>query len=92
MTLWDPFGVSRAPVRATVSDMGLLLLGRMLDLKDLRAMLAFVGENARQFTADYGSVSPASIRSAAIQRINNRVDLDCRVATRLARTICSVVR
>jgi len=43
-------------------DSGLLLL----DLKDLRAMLAFVGENAKQFTTDYGNVSPASI--GAIQR------------------------
>ncbi|MHB8058940.1 MAG: helicase HerA-like domain-containing protein, partial [Desulfuromonadaceae bacterium] len=43
-------------------DNGLLLL----DLKDLRAMLAFVGENAKQFTTDYGNVSTASI--GAIQR------------------------
>jgi DNA helicase HerA-like ATPase len=91
VTLWDPFGAGGHPVRATVSDMGPLLLGRMLDLndtqngvlnlvfkvaddngmllldlKDLRAMLAFVGENARQFTTDYGNVSAASI--GAIQR------------------------
>lgn len=91
VTLWDPFGTSGHPVRATVSDMGPLLLGRMLDLnetqsgvlnlvfkvaddngmllldlKDLRAMLAYVGENAKQFTTDYGNVSPASI--GAIQR------------------------
>jgi DNA helicase HerA-like ATPase len=91
VTLWDPFGSSGHPVRATVSDMGPLLLGRMLDLndtqsgvlnlvfkvaddngmllldlKDLRAMLAFVGENARQFTTEYGNVSSASI--GAIQR------------------------
>jgi hypothetical protein len=91
VTLWDPFGASGHPVRATISDMGPLLLGRMLDLnetqsgvlnlvfkvaddngmllldlKDLRAMLAFVGENAKQFTTDYGNVSTASI--GAIQR------------------------
>jgi len=91
VTLWDPFGESGHPVRATVSDMGPLLLGRMLDLnetqsgvlnlvfkvaddnglllldlKDLRAMLAYVGENAKQFTTEYGNVSPASI--GAIQR------------------------
>jgi DNA helicase HerA-like ATPase len=91
VTLWDPFGEAGHPVRATVSDMGPLLLGRMLDLnetqggvlnlvfkvaddnglllldlKDLRAMLAFVGENARQFTTEYGNVSAASI--GAIQR------------------------
>jgi DNA double-strand break repair helicase HerA and related ATPase len=91
VTLWDPFGTSGHPVRATVSDMGPLLLGRMLDLndtqsgvlnlvfkvaddnglllldlKDLRAILAFVGENAKQFTTEYGNVSSASI--GAIQR------------------------
>src|SRR5574340_929517 len=91
VTLWDPFGEAGHPVRATVSDMGPLLLSRMLDLnetqsgvlnlvfkvaddnglllldlKDLRSMLAFVGENAKQFTTDYGNVSTASI--GAIQR------------------------
>ena len=91
VTLWDPFGETGHPVRATVSDMGPLLLGRMLDLnetqsgvlnlvfkvaddnglllldlKDLRTMLAFVGENARQFTSEYGNVSAASV--GAIQR------------------------
>jgi DNA helicase HerA-like ATPase len=43
-------------------DSGLLLL----DLKDLRAMLQFVGDNSRQFTTQYGNVSAASI--GAIQR------------------------
>jgi uncharacterized protein len=91
VTLWDPFGEAGHPVRATISDMGPLLLSRMLDLnetqsgvmnlvfkvaddnglllldlKDLRAMLAFVGENAKEFTTDYGNVSAASI--GAIQR------------------------
>ncbi|MFP5382089.1 MAG: helicase HerA-like domain-containing protein [Gammaproteobacteria bacterium] len=91
VTLWDPFGEAGHPVRATVSDMGPLLLSRMLDLnetqsgvlnlvfkvaddnglllldlKDLRSMLAFVGDNARQFTTEYGNVSAASI--GAIQR------------------------
>ncbi len=90
-TLWDVFGEQGHPVRATISDMGPLLLGRMLDLndtqlgvlnlvfkvaddnglllldlKDLRAMLSYVGENAKQFTTDYGNVSAASI--GAIQR------------------------
>ncbi len=91
VTLWDPFGEMGHPVRATVSDMGPLLLSRMLDLnetqsgvlnlvfkvaddnglllldlKDLRAMLSYVGENAREFTTEYGNVSSASI--GAIQR------------------------
>jgi DNA helicase HerA-like ATPase len=43
-------------------DQGLLLL----DAKDLRAMLQYVGDNAAQFTTQYGNVSSASI--GAIQR------------------------
>ena len=91
VTLWDVFGEMGHPVRATVSDMGPLLLARMLDLnetqtgvlnlvfkiaddnglllldlKDLRSMLTFVGENAKQFTTQYGNVSAASV--GAIQR------------------------
>lgn len=90
-TLWDVFAAQGHPVRATVSDMGPLLLARMLalnetqqgvlnlvfkiaddqgllllDMKDLRAMLQHVGDNASQFTTEYGNVSAASI--GAIQR------------------------
>ena len=90
-TLWDVFGEQGHPVRATVSDMGPLLLGRMLglnetqagvinlvfkiaddagmlllDLKDLRAMLQHVGDNASKFTTEYGNISAASV--GAIQR------------------------
>jgi len=90
-TLWDVFGEQGHPVRATVSDMGPLLLGRMLalndtqqgvmalvfkiaddngmlllDLKDLRSMLQYVGDNAKQFQTEYGNISPASV--GAIQR------------------------
>lgn len=90
-TLWDVFGEQGHPVRATVSDMGPLLLSRMLDLndtqagvlnlvfkiaddnglllldmKDLRSMLQHVGDNAKQFTTEYGNISAASI--GAIQR------------------------
>ncbi len=90
-TLWDVFGEQGHPVRATVSDMGPLLLARMLDLndtqagvlnlifkiaddnglllldmKDLRAMCQYVGDNARDFTTTYGNVSAASV--GAIQR------------------------
>ena len=91
VVFWDVFGASGHPVRATVSDMGPLLLGRMLnlnetqagvlnlvfkiaddngllllDLKDLRAMLRYVGDNTGAFTTEYGNVSAASI--GAIQR------------------------
>ena len=90
-TLWDVFGEQGHPVRATISDMGPLLLGRMLDLndtqmgvlnlvfkiaddngmllldlKDLRAMLQYVGDNGKQFTTEYGNISSASV--GAIQR------------------------
>ena len=88
---WDVFGEAGHPVRATISDMGPMLLARLLnlndtqagvlqlvfkvaddngmlllDLKDLRAMVQHVGENARTFTTEYGNVSAASI--GAIQR------------------------
>ncbi|WP_293750606.1 helicase HerA-like C-terminal domain-containing protein [Limnohabitans sp. Rim8] len=90
-TLWDVFGEQGHPVRATLSDMGPLLLTRMLglnetqagvlnlvfkiaddngllllDMKDLRAMLQYVGDNAKQFTTEYGNISAASV--GAIQR------------------------
>jgi DNA helicase HerA-like ATPase len=91
VVFWDVFGQGGHPVRATISDMGPLLLGRtlglndtqrgvltlvfkiaddngllLLDAKDLRAMVQFVGENAKRFTTDYGNISVASI--GAIQR------------------------
>lgn len=91
VTFWDAFGKQGHPMRATISDMGPLLLGRMLnlndtqagvlnlvfkiaddhgllllDLKDLRAMLQYVGDSAKDFTTEYGNVSVASI--GAIQR------------------------
>ena len=74
VVFWDVFGENGHPVRATVSEMGPLLLGRLLDLndtqagvlnmvfkiadesglllldlKDLRAMLQYVADNADQF-------------------------------------------
>lgn len=91
VAFWDVFGAQGHPVRTTISEMGPLLLGRLLglnevqagvlsivfkiaddngwlllDLKDLRAMLQFTGENAAQFTVQYGMISAASI--GAIQR------------------------
>ena len=88
---WDIFGEHGVPIRVTVSDMGPMLLSRLLgltdvqsgvlnvvfrvaddhgllllDLKDLRAMLQYVGDNRAEFTTQYGNVSTASI--GAIQR------------------------
>ena len=91
VTFWDVFGRRGHPLRVTISDMGPLLLGRMLnlnevqqgvlalvfkiaddngllllDLKDLRAMVQIVGDNAGEYTTEYGNISTASI--GAIQR------------------------
>ena len=88
---WDVFGEQGHPVRATISEMGPLLLSRMmelndvqegvlniafrvadeqglllLDLKDLRAMLAYLAEHADELTTQYGNVSKATI--GTIQR------------------------
>ncbi|MCD7059412.1 helicase HerA-like C-terminal domain-containing protein [Pelagibacterium xiamenense] len=89
--LWDLFGRQGHPVRTTVSEMGPLLLSRILDLndtqegvlnaafaladdeglllldfKDLRALLAHVGERRKELSTLYGNISTATI--GAIQR------------------------
>ncbi len=91
VVLWDIFGEKGHPVRATVSDLGPLLLARLLnlneiqsgvlqiifriaddqgmlllDFKDLRAMVQYIGDNAKAFTTQYGNISTASV--GAIQR------------------------
>jgi DNA double-strand break repair helicase HerA and related ATPase len=96
VVFWDVFGEQGHPVRATVSEIGPLLLDRLLDLndtqagvlnmvfkiaddklaedkrwlllniKDLRAMLQYVADNADQFKTQYGNVSAASV--GTIQR------------------------
>ena len=91
VAFWDVFAKSGHPVRATISDMGPLLIGRLLnlndtqqgvltlvfkvaddngllllDMKDLRSMLQYVGDNAKDFQTGYGNISAASI--GAIQR------------------------
>jgi len=91
VVFWDIFGKQGHPVRTTVSDLGPLLLARLLnlndvqsgvlslvfriaddngllllDLKDLQAMVRSVGDNARDYTTNYGNISAASI--GAIQR------------------------
>jgi DNA helicase HerA-like ATPase len=88
---WDIFGQQGNPLRTTISEIGPLLLSRvlnlnevqsgvltlifkiaddngmlLLDLKDLRAMTQFVGDNADRFKTQYGNISTASI--GAIQR------------------------
>jgi DNA helicase HerA-like ATPase len=91
VVFWDLFEEQGHPVRATISEMGPLLLSRLmdlnetqegvlniafrvadeqglllLDLKDLRAMLAFVAEHAAELTTQYGNVSKATV--GTIQR------------------------
>ncbi|WGE68175.1 DUF853 domain-containing protein [Actinobacillus equuli subsp. haemolyticus] len=91
VSYWDVFGESGIPLRTTISEMGPMLLSRLLnlnetqegllnlvfrvaddrglllvDLKDLRALLKFVAENAKEFQVEYGNVSAASV--GAIQR------------------------
>lgn len=83
---WDLFGEGGLPVRTTISEMGPLLLSRilnlndtqtgvmnivfrvaddkgllLLDLKDLRAMVQYVGDHAKEYTLDYGNISSQSI-------------------------------
>ncbi len=88
---WDVFGEQGIPVRATIEDMGALLLARLLnlndtqsavltiifkiakdndweliDLKDLKKMLEYLGSDTSKFISAYGNISVASI--GAIQR------------------------
>ena len=90
-TFWDVYGKNGLPLRTTVTEMGPLLLGRILglndtqtdiltvvfriaddmlaedqnmlliDTKDLRSMLQYVSENAKELSLKYGNISPQSI-------------------------------
>lgn len=91
VVFWDLYGERGHPLRTTVSEMGPLLLSRvlnlnetqsgllslafrvaddqgllLLDFKDLRALVQYVGDHADEFKTEYGNVSKASI--GAIQR------------------------
>ena len=88
---FDIYGKKGIPVRTTISDMGPLLIARilnlnetqtavlqlifkiaddnsllLLDLKDLKAMVKFAGDNAKDLTTEYGNISTQSV--GAIQR------------------------
>ena len=83
---WDVYGEKGLPLRTTISEMGPILLSRILglnevqsdilsvvfkiaddegllliDTKDLRAMLSYVGENAKQYSLKYGNMSSQSL-------------------------------
>ncbi len=91
VTFWDILGEQGHPVRATVAEMGPLLLARLLelseaqegilniafrladeeglallDLKDLQALLVWLGQNRARLSLRYGNISTASV--GAIQR------------------------
>lgn len=91
VTFWDLFGEKGHPIRATVAEMGPLLLSRLmdltdvqegvlnvafrvadeeglplLDLKDLQALLVWVGQNAKDLSLRFGNVAASSV--GAIQR------------------------
>lgn len=85
-TFWDVYGEAGLPLRATISEMGPLLLARIMDLndtqtdiltiifkiaddegmllldsKDLRSMIQYVSENAKEYGARYGNLSKQSL-------------------------------
>lgn len=85
-TFWDVYGEKGLPLRTTISEMGPLLLGRILELndiqsdiltiifkiaddeglllldtKDLRSMIQYVTENAKEYTTEYGNMSKQSL-------------------------------
>lgn len=85
-TFWDVYGEKGLPLRTTISEMGPLLLGRILELndtqsdiltiifkiaddeglllldtKDLRSMIQYVTENAKEYSAKYGNMSKQSL-------------------------------
>lgn len=91
VTFWDLFGEKGHPIRTTVSEMGPLLISRLLelseaqegilniafrladeeglpllDLKDLQALLVWLGESRKDLSLRYGNISVQSI--GAIQR------------------------
>ena len=96
---WDLYGKLGHPVRATVSEMGPALLGRvlelndtqqgvleivfkladdngwlLLDLDDLRALLAFAADNSKDISAHYGLIAKTSL--AAVQRALLQLEQD----------------
>ena len=85
-TYWDVYEQKGLPLRTTISEMGPLLLSRILELndtqsdiltiifkiaddeelllidtKDLKAMIQYVGENAKELTLKYGNITKPSL-------------------------------
>ncbi len=91
VSFWDIYGQNGLPLRTTISEMGPMLLAKLLELtptqedilnivfriaddenlllidsKDLRAMLAYVAENAKDYSDTYGNINKTSLN--VIQR------------------------
>ncbi len=87
-TFWDLYAKGGMPLRTTISEMGPLLLARILDLndtqtdllavvfkiaddnglllidtKDLKAMLNYVADNAKEYASEYGNIARASVNA-----------------------------
>ncbi len=83
---WDIFQQGGIPLRTTISEMGPLLLSRLLglnetqsdiltivfkiaddeglllyDIKDLKALLQYIGEHNKDYAQDYGNIAKVSI-------------------------------
>lgn len=83
---WDVYGKSGIPVRTTVSEMGPVLLARLMELtpaqtdvlniafkiadnnnlllidtKDLKSMLQYIGDNSADFAMEYGNIPRQSV-------------------------------
>ncbi len=91
VAFFDLYGKTGHPVRTTISEMGPLLLGRLLalndtqagvlnlifrvaddqgllllDLKDLRSVVQYMGDNGARYRTEYGNITSPSV--GAIQR------------------------
>lgn len=88
VNFWDVYGEKGMPLRTTISEMGPLLLSRimglndtqadvltcifkiaddegllLIDTKDLKAMIQYVGENAKEYSAAYGNIATATLNA-----------------------------
>ncbi|MDO4488528.1 MAG: DUF853 family protein [Eubacteriales bacterium] len=101
VTFWDIYGNEGIPVRTTVSEMGPILLAKLMELnetqsdvlqvafkiaddnglliidtKDLKAVLTHIGENAKEYSSEYGNIARQTVNTI----IRNIVALECKGA------------
>ena len=88
VNFWDVYEEKGMPLRTTISEMGPLLLSRimglndtqsdvltcifkiaddedllLIDTKDLKSMIQYVGENAKEYSASYGNIATATLNA-----------------------------